>query len=186
MAIWTADDLFRKKEKKYGKKNTIPSIPRNLEPQMAHQWEVTFKGIDGGENEDVKLYAQSTGIPAIMTDAIKRRYLGKEYTYAGKDNSPKIFRVTFWDNDKLEVYHYFQKWSYLTNDPEGGLGVSPKNYMREISLRLFDVTGENTVEDFRFGQCFPTEISEASLSYEVSAALTFDVIFSFNYRLSGV
>lgn len=177
--------IFGGSEKTKTKQNESTPALYDIDPQLAYMWEVSFRGVGSEGAENIKVFAQSTGIPAIMTESIKRRYMGKEYTYAGKDNSPKIFRVTFWDSQSLEVYHYFQKWKYIMNDPEGGLGVSPSNYMREISLKLLDTTGKNVVEEFVFSQCFPTEISEATLSYEVSAPMTFDVIFSFNHRSSG-
>lgn len=173
------------------------------DPQMAFMWEISFKSIfpdDGGER--IKMYAQSTGIPAIITEPIKRRYAGVEYTYAGRNNSPKVLRVTVWDDQRLHAYHYFQKWKFMMNEPETGKSVRPDKYMREITIKLLDGSGHEYDEDnwwssplsdprdqaitseFIFDMCFPTEISEASLSYETSALTTFDVIFSFNKRSS--
>lgn len=172
--------------KKPKKNDASSGVLYDIDPQLAYMWEISFKGIGSEDAENIKAYAQNTGIPAIMNDPIKRRYYGSEYTYAGRDASPKVFRVTFWDNQDLDVYHYFQKWMYHLHEPDDGQGVSPHNYMRMIVLTLLDTTGMEPIEVFSFDQCFPTEMSEASLSYDVSAPLTFDVIFSYNKRISGV
>lgn len=158
------------------------SATPSTEPQLAYMWEVGFRGLFSLDAEDMKFHAQSTGIPAIMNEVVKRRYAGSEYAYAGKNNSPKVFRVTFWDDQRLAAYHYFQKWAFIINDPSQGRGVRPEAYMREISLRLMDSTGRAVTEEFIFTSCFPTEITEATLSYETSATLTFDVLFNFHKR----
>lgn len=153
-------------------------------PQLAYMWEVSFNGNSHGDSEKVTLMAQSTGIPAIMTEPIKRRYAGVEYTYAGRNSSPKIYRLTVWDDQDLHAYKYFQSWINLTNDPDDGSRVVPSEYMREVVLKMLDASGEstNTTAEFKFSHAFPTEISEVSLSYEMSSMVTYDVLFSFNTR----
>lgn len=154
-------------------------------PQMAYLWEVSFDGLFSDEASNLTFYARGTGIPAIMVESIKRFYAGQEYAYSGKDNSPRIFRVTFWDNQNLDVYHYFQKWMFTMNDPVARRKVNPQNYLRRIVLRMKDTTDLIVNEEFVFDGCFPTEISEATLAYDNSDVMTFDVLFHFNQRFSG-
>lgn len=178
----------RRREEAYNNAPTTRTVkePDGKPPQLAYMWEVSFNGMFPEDGERLTLFAQSTSIPTMMNEPIKKRYAGVEYTYAGRNNSPKVFRVSLWDDQKLNAYHYFQKWVNTINDPVSGKGVNPLNYMRSITLKLLDNTGESTkiTSEFTFDMCFPTEISEISLSYEMSAIVTFDVIFSFNRRSS--
>lgn len=155
------------------------------EPQHAYRWEVSFRGIFSDDAKHLMYYAKTTGIPPIMTETVKRNYAGVEYSYAGKEVSPRIFRVTFWDNQNLDAYHYFYKWMTTLNDPEDRRKVSPENYRREIVLQLKDTTDLLVNEQFAFDGCFPTEMSEVNLSYGESAEVTFDVMFHFHKRIVG-
>lgn len=155
------------------------------EPQHAYRWEISFLGLFAEDAKHLTYYAKSTGIPPMMTDQIKRSYAGVEYSYSGRDTSPRIFRVTFWDNQSLDAYHYFHKWHATMNDPVERRKVNPQNYFRGIVLQLKDTTDLLINEQFAFEQCFPTEISEVSLSYGESTEVTFDVMFSFNRRIVG-
>lgn len=154
-------------------------------------WEVSFESphaFDQGrdQNSDILyFYAVSTALPSHMVTRISRKYIGKGYDYAGPDSSPRQFRVTFWDNQDLDVYHYFQRWMYIIQDPRSKRQVNPAIYQRNATLQLKDTSDLLTVETFKFKYCFPFEISEATLSYESSEVLTFDVMFSFEERDSG-
>lgn len=155
------------------------------EPQHAYRWEVSFRGMFADDARNLTYYAKSTGIPPMMNDVIKRYYAGVEYAYSGRDSSPRVFRVTFWDNQNLEAYHYFNKWMTTMNDPVERRKVNPENYQREIILKLKDTTDLLVNEQFAFGGCFPFEVSEMTLSYGESAEVTFDVMFHFTRRLPG-
>lgn len=169
-----------------GSSNRSVKDPDGGMPQLSFMWEVSFNGMFAGDAERITLYAQSTGIPAIMAEPIKRRYAGVEYTLAGRDNSPKVFRVSVWDDQRMNAYHYFQKWINTINDPDTGAGVSPANYMRSVTLRLLDQSGQTAkvTSEFTFDMSFPIEINEVTLSYETSSLVTYDVMFSFSRRSS--
>jgi hypothetical protein len=158
-------------------------------PQMAYLWNVSILGVPSGDSSGddgkrINFHARNTIIPSMSQEAIKRKVAGVEYAWAGRDTSPKIFRVTFWDNESLDAYHYFQRWYFMMNDPVEKRSVRPALYKRRIDLKL-ESAKNTTNETFSFDGAFPTEISEVELTYENSQAFTFDVMFHFNKRLSG-
>lgn len=153
------------------------------EPQKSFMWEVEFVDPFGNMGNLVKFYCKATGIPPTMNETIKRYHAGVQYAYPSRDVSPKVFRVTLWDNQSLDVYNYFDRWIHLMQHGEGGKKVNPVNYERDIRVRLLDTTGNFTTKEFLMKGAFPTEISETSLTYVESDAITFDVMFFFSSKI---
>lgn len=160
------------------------TVDARKEPQHAYRWEFITRGIFGID-EDLQFYAQRTAIPTLTQEVIRRRYAGVEYSYSGRDNSPKIVRCTFYDNQELQVYRFFHKWMKTMNDPFGHRKVNPINYQKQVEIRLKDTTDGLITESFTFQDCYPTEIGEAELDYSNSEVLTFDVMFSFHEMQVG-
>lgn len=156
------------------------------EPQRSFMWEVEFKSPIQKYDRDskyIKFYAKTTAIPASINEVIKRHYAGVEYAYSGKDTSPRIFRVTFWDDEELNVYKFFQRWYEIMQQGPDRRKVSPDVYMMDITLRLKDHSDSFTTQGFIFRNAFPSEISETSLSYSESTEMTFDVMFTFRDKV---
>lgn len=168
------------------------------DPQKTYMWEVSISNATGSSVDRMTFYAKQTAIPPVVTENIKRWYAGVEYHYSGRDVSPRIFRVTFYDNTELEVLKFFRKWSQLSNSGEINRKSPPKAYMGNASIRLLKNTGKSA-NDYSFYQVgkaiddagddenviklydvYPTEISEVVLSYSESGEITFDVMFSFS------
>jgi hypothetical protein len=157
------------------------------EIQKAYMWEVEFidprAGDDIGRN--LRYQAKATALPPRTQEVIKRHYAGVEYTYTGKDNSARMFRVTFWDNQALDAYRFFNSWYELTQYGSEKNKALPSTYYRDIKLSLKDNSNLFNSETFTFKNCFPYEITEASLTYAESAEFTFDVFFHFSSRSMG-
>lgn len=179
--IRAGQSLINKVAPKFGRAGRILGDVLNpvKEPQKAYMWEVTFTDPFGSMGETVKYYVKATGIPTAVNETIKRYHAGVEYAYPSRDTSPKIFRVTVWDNQNLEVFRFFNKWLHLMQHGNGNTKVNPENYSRDIRLKLLDSTGMFTSQEFLMKGCFPTEISETSLTYTESDTVTFDVMFHF-------
>lgn len=155
------------------------------EPQRAYMWEVEFKSPIDGHDRDakhIKFYAKTTAIPASINEVIKRYYAGIEYSYSGKDTSPRVFRVTFWDDQDLGVYKFFQRWYNIMQSGITRRKVSPDEYKMDVRLRLKDGSDSFTTLSFIMSNSYPSEISEAALSYSESGEITFDVMFSFSEK----
>lgn len=166
-------------------------IPTLRQPQQAYMWEVIFVGTDmyGPDNQsrenDIKFYAKSASLPTQSQDVVKKYYAGVPYAYPSKDSSMKIFRATFWDNNMLDIYHFFQRWFNMTNDPRAKRKTSPEKYFRRIQLNLLQTDGVTPTDIFWFHDAFPIEIGEAELSYESSDPFIFDVQFRFSKQTMG-
>lgn len=151
------------------------------DPMRAYMWEVQFRD-SSGRGEYITYYAKTTAIPTSMSESIKRWYAGVEYSYSGRDTSPRIFRVTFWDNQNLETYRYFQYWFDIMNQGPENRKANPINYVRNIKLSLKDSSDVQTLFSFNMEEAYPVEISEVSLSYGESTEYTFDVMFSYRRK----
>jgi len=152
------------------------------EPQRNYLWEVQFVHPFDMQGSYATFYAQQTAVPAGLVEALKRYYAGVEYSYPSRDSSPRIFRVTFWDNDSLSIYRYFEAWRQLTSYGMEQAKVNPQLYNRDIELRLKDITNLMTRSKFIMKTCRPIEIGEVSLSYTESELFLFDVLFTFTHK----
>lgn len=154
------------------------------EIQRAYMWEVEFTSPEGGGNSgrNMRYFAKNTSIPPRVQEVIKRYHAGVEYSYTGRDTSARIFRVTFWDNQALDAYKFFNDWFELCQYGEQNLKALPSTYYRDITLNLKDNSNIFNSQTFKFKKCYPTEITEAALSYNESGELTFDVMFHFSTR----
>jgi len=194
------DKLSRNIAEKDLKQRISSTTLQGKEPQRAYMWEISIKSPSGGSPKSVSFYAKQTAIPPLIVENIKRWYQGVEYHYSGRDTSPRIFRVTFWDNEAFEVYRFFNKWYQLSNAGDDKKKLPPKSYMGSVSVRMLPRSGMSA-EDYNFPWIFdaikdykqdeyvftmhdvyPTEISEVALSYSDSSEITFDVMFAFGRR----
>ena len=148
------------------------------EPQHAYRWEFLMSGIFGIKDE-IQFYAKRAAIPPVTHETIRKRYAGKEYTFSGRDSSPRVVTVQFWDNQDLEIYRFFSKWMNHMNNYHLNSKVNPINYQKRVMLRLKDTTDGIITEEFSFLDCYPHEIGEVSLDYSSSSEVSFDVTFVF-------
>lgn len=151
------------------------------DPQRAYMWEVKFRD-SSGSGEHVTHYAKNTAIPTSMSENIKRWHAGVEYSYPGRDVSPRIFRVTFWDNQNLDSYRYFQYWFDIMNQGVERRKVNPINYLRSVELVMKDSSDVQELFTFKFDDVYPTEVGEVTLSYAESAEYTFDIMFTYRHK----
>lgn len=152
------------------------------DPQRSYMWEVRFSDSEGN-GEYITHYAKTTAIPPSITESIKRWYAGSEYSYSGRDTSPRIFRVTFWDNQNLDTYRFFQYWFDIMNQGVDNKKANVNNYLRKIQLVLLDSSDSQELFTIYMTDAYPTEISEVALSYSESGDFTFDVMFSYRKKV---
>lgn len=154
--------------------------PETARPQMAFMWELQVSD-RLGNGETVGLYAKTTALPASITEPIKHYVCGSEYNYAGRDVSPRILRVTFFDNEMAQVWGFFDYWRLLTNEGKQKRKLLPKFYYRDVILRMRSSGDDDTVVHI-FKDCYPLEVGEMALSYSDSGEATFDVLLAFHDR----
>lgn len=156
------------------------------QPQLSYMWEV--KMIDPFVQDNapvISFYAKGTAIPPSHTETIKRYIAGVEYNYPSRDISPRVFRVTFYDNQNMEVYRFFRRWKDLIGQGRTNIIGSPTTYLSTIQLLLKDTSDVLINDVFTMQECYPTEISEISLNYSEGSEATFDVVFAYNSMRVG-
>lgn len=159
------------------------------QPQLDYMWQIQVidpHNAGDNNNRNFNAWARSTAIPASMREVVSRNYAGVEYSYSGKDTSPRIFRMTFFDNQALDTYRYVHNWYKMSSMGDEHIATTPELSRRHIQLWLKDTTDFLVNESFTMTYCFPMEISEAQLTYEGSEVMTFDVMFKFREKVVGV
>jgi hypothetical protein len=116
------------------------------EPQRAYMWDITIRDPSRNGMELMNFYAKQTAIPPSMTENVKRWYAGTEYSYSGREISPRIFRITFWDNQDFDLYRFFHDWHSMMHSGEENFKVSPENYLGEIVVQMLDSHGQTKSE----------------------------------------
>lgn len=199
------DQTFASWKDEIGSRGALPT----KEPQRAYMWDITIRDPSRDSLELMRFYAKQTAIPPSMTENIKRWYAGTEYSYSGREISPRIFRVTFWDNQDFDLYRFFHGWHSMMHSGVENHKVSPENYLGEIVIQMLDTFGQTKSERegiiqtalnlsptykianavskqdlfaFVMKDAFPVEISEIALSYADSTEVTFDVMFSYRTK----
>lgn len=152
------------------------------EPQRGYMWEVEFVNPMDSAGYTSTFYAKQTAVPTDIVENIKRYYQGVEYSYPSRNTSPRIFRITFWDDDNLTNYRFFQGWINTTSYGPYQYTAYPETYEREVRLKLKDTTGSQTRTTMIMHNARPTELGEATLSYDQSGLFEFDVLFYFTYK----
>lgn len=160
--------------------NKLNGLFSDTQVQMAYMWEVELGGDTG---DAVSVYARATAIPTTLIEQTKRYYCGVEYSYAGRDTSPRVFRVTFFDTQDFVVRNFIENWKNQLANGEDNKMLTPNNYFRNIKLMMKDVSDDIITQQYQFIDCYPTEISETSLTYESSEVVTFDVMFAYRRKI---
>lgn len=149
------------------------------QPQLSYMWEVELTGNNG---DVVSTCARASAIPTTLIEQTKRYYCGVEYSYAGRDTSPRVFRVTFFDNEDFVVRNFIEEWRSQLAGGEDNKMVSPTKYFRNMKLKMKDTTDGVVTKEYEFMDCYPTEVSETALTYESSELVTFDVMFAYRMK----
>lgn len=137
----------------------------------------------GGGASNLRYHVKNTAIPPIQHEVISKHVGAVGYSVMGRDQSPKILRCTLWDNQALEAYRFFHKWMQYAQYGDTKMKAHPAVYWRDVRIQLRDTSNLFATQEFKFIGCFPTEITEAQLSYDQSDAFTFDVMMHFEKRV---
>lgn len=156
------------------------------QPQLAYMWELTFKDPFGTSDGDkVSYYAKATAFPPVQTELVKRRIAGVEVSYPTRDISPKIFRVTFYDNQNMDVYKFFRRWKEMTGYGQTNKVMMPNSsagsYKSDIKIKMKDTSDILSSGYLYVKKAYPIEVSELALSYSENGEISFDVMFHYSH-----
>lgn len=169
------DQTFASWGDEIGSRGAIPY----KEPQRAYMWDVTIRDPSRNGLELMRFYAKQTAIPPSMTENVKRWYAGSEYSYSGREISPRIFRVTFWDNQDFDLYRFFHDWHNMMHNGEENFKVAPENYLGEVVVQMLDTYGQTKSERAGIINTIASKISPVSGIYNAVNNITKQDLFTF-------
>jgi hypothetical protein len=154
------------------------------EPQRSYQWEATIRG---GRQfsllSDIKFFLKTANIPAIAKENMIIDYMDKKLLFAGKDASPHIVTMTFFDDESLTVLRYFHSWMREMGEIGTGISVDKDQYARELLIRLKDTTDFITTGEIILTNSYPVEIGEIPLNYDGSDIIEISVTLSYDEQI---
>lgn len=161
---------------------TIQNLRASINPQKNYMWEVSVKGLSTGVIGTMDVYAKTISIPQTAVEQIILNHKGAKTHHAGRDASGHTMTATFWDDEALTIYKFFNDWLNLMNDQDTGAGIARDQYASDLVIKLKDSTDAVTTGTVTLTKAFPTDISEVSLSYDASDAIEVSVTFSFDAK----
>lgn len=149
------------------------------EPQKTYMWEVVIYSDDNPHGEKLGAYAKSTAIAPRVNDNIKKYVGGMEYSIIGRETSPKLVRVTFWDDVGMSVYKFIHTWYKRTQIDSDRKLDSLSNLRKNLDIKLLGNDGYTARNIFTYTDCIPFELGEIQLNYSESGEITFDAVFAY-------
>lgn len=152
-------------------------------PQYSYMWEVEVQGLSTGGLDALAAYAKTVSIPQSAVEQIIVNHKGGKTHYAGRDASAHTTTITFWDDEALTIYKYFQDWMNLMNDQATATGAARDLYRSNLIIKLKDNTDANETGTITLSNAFPMDLAEVALSYDTSEAIEVSVTFSYDEKL---
>lgn len=151
------------------------------DPQRTYNWEIAIEEESPTEHSSiVKYYAISATLPSFSQEVIQKHYMGAKYYFTGRSSSQNTFRISFWDNQDLEIYAYMYEW--MAASQRGYYKdhrVLPKVAHRNVYVKMLDTTSVLNKRTFGMSKCVPVEISPVTVSYGESTVLQLEVTFRY-------
>jgi len=162
-------------------------LSRLQEPQRSYLFDfnVFESSANGLIPSELSAYAKTVDLPNISKEPIIHEYMNSKIMYAGRDSSSKTFQATFWDDESLIIMDYMHRWMALSGDIEFGDGITKKDYIKRVDIKLKDVTDLLTTGNIEIYNVFPTELTTTTLSYENSDVLEISMTFAYDYIKFG-
>lgn len=158
----------------------IQNLRANVNPQKSYMWEVNVRGLPGGVIEDMDMYAKNVSIPQTAVEQIIINHKGSRTHHAGRDASAHTVTITFWDDEKLTIYKFFNDWLNLMHDQDTGAGIARDQYAADLVIKLKDSTDTVTTGKITMTKAFPIDLGEVPLSYDGSEPVEITVTMSFD------
>lgn len=156
-------------------------------PQKSYEWEVDILGLSTGALRDMSFYAKTVNIPPSSIEQIVINHKSSRTAHAGRDASDHTVTMTFWDDENLTIYNYFQQWhDTLLRNPITGGGSSKDLYTADVLIKLLASDDETETARAKLSYAFPTELGEIPLSYDGSEPVEISVTMSFDEKIFTV
>jgi len=162
---------------------SLLNISPTKEPQRSYLFEASIIKDNFSPDSDIRFFVKSVNIPQQAKENIIIDYMDKKMLFAGKDSSAHTINLTFWDDESLTIYRYFDKWLAQMGDTEIGRSVDKDQYARTLRIRLKDTTDFVNTMTIDLTNVYPLEISDVNLSYEASEVIEIPIVLSFDEKI---
>lgn len=146
---------------------------------------LNFPGGGGGGNALKTSYlCKAASLPASTIGKVEVPFMGRKIGVAG-DKEFADWTVTMLTDTDMEPRRSFEQWLNDINLHVANTGVAnPSEYYADMQVEQLDRQGD-TIYTYNFYGCFPTELGEITLGYDVNDTVEeFSVTFSVNYWTS--
>lgn len=154
-----------------GQFRLIPS----LEPQRAYMFEVAVLG--GEQEPNIKFFLKNAVIPSSSREPIILDYLDTRVVFPGKYTGSRSVTLTFWDDERLTMFRYFNRWLTATENKR-----IKSNYSRDLVISLKDTSDFIETARITLKNAFVTEVADVNLSYESGEIMELSVTFAYEYK----
>lgn len=156
-------------------------------PQKSYMFEIDILGGGvlpniGSLLSNITVFAKSATIPQSAVEPIRVNFMGEPIFYAGKDASSHSTTITFWDDEYASMLHYLDQWFQLVHENDTGNITNKTGYQRNIRIRPRDASDTIDTSIVELDGCFPTDISDISLSYDASEVIEITATFQFDKK----
>lgn len=163
--------------------SNIQDVRAINKPQFSYAWEVLIRGLSTGSLEDLTFFAKSVSIPQSAVEQVIVNHKSSKSHYAGRDSAAHTVTVTFWDDENLKVFKFFQEWfDNLIINPINGGSVPRNLYTGEMEIKLMNNEDTDTTGVVKLTNCFPIDLSDIPLSYDSSEPLEVSVTLSYDVK----
>ena len=131
--------------------------------------------------EDMTYLVKSANLPALTLGSVTIPWQGFEYKLAGKYTFGD-WAVTFNVDVDAKIRTYYDDWMRLIHDPVSNIHAAPDKYMKDQRLQLLGGDGK-TIMEYKLIGAWPSSVGDASLSYDSTEILTFEVTFAYQYHV---
>jgi len=142
---------------------------------------VNFPAYALGDAELTSFMAKGAALPASTIAEIVVPFRGRQLKIAG-DRTFEVWTITVINDTGFEVRNAMERWMNGINSHNENTGFNnPDEYQTDLSVDQLDKDGL-VLKTYNFRGCFPTNISEITLSYETTDAVEeFTVTFQVQY-----
>lgn len=154
----------------------IFNLTPTLEPQRAYMFEVNIIG--SGSEPAIKFFIKTATIPESSREPILIDYLDTKIVFPGKYTGSRSMTFTLWDDQRLLMLRYFNRWLDATEEKS-----IKSNYSRDIKISLKDTSDFIETAAITLKNAFVTNISDIALSYESSDVMELSVTFSYEDKI---
>jgi hypothetical protein len=107
----------------------------------------------------------------------KQRFQGGRYIHRPDFHDIDPVTMVIYETENFDALESILKWKLSVVDSEGNYGL-PADYMKDITMELWNQSSESAAMTRYLRNCWPTETAPLELNYTDSGRITLSVTFS--------